>query len=161
MYLVIELAQKLDGFEVLVTTLLVRQPFTVLAGIVEVQHGGHGIHSQRIDVECLDPVKRTANEVVDDLAATVVEDQGAPVAVLALARVFVFVKCRAVKTCQAVFVLGKVCRHPIHDHADAGLVAAVDEVTKLIGCTKAVGGRVHPNGLVAPGAVERMLRHRQ
>ena len=63
-----------------------------------------------------------------DLVAAVVEDQRAPVAVLALPRIGVLVERGAVEARETVRVLREVAGHPVEDHADAGLVAGVDEV---------------------------------
>jgi hypothetical protein len=67
------------------------------------------------------------------------------------------VQVRAVEVGQPVPVLREVRRHPVDDDADALLVAAVDEVLEVIGRAVAGGDRVVADGLVAPGAVERML----
>ncbi|MNO06390.1 hypothetical protein D3C81_2281470 [compost metagenome] len=45
----------------------------------------------------------------------------------ALEGVRVLVERRAIEATQAVFVGGKVRRHPVEDHADARAVAGVDE----------------------------------
>jgi len=48
---------------------------------------------------------------------------------------------------------------PIEEHADAGLVQAIDELHEIVGRAVAAGGREVADGLIAPGAVERMLHH--
>ena len=112
-------------------------------------------------MEFVDPVDGAAEQVVDDLAPAEVENQRAPIGVLALARVFVLVERGAVEAPQAVLVAREVCRHPVHDDADAFLVAAVDEVAKVVGLTEAVGRREHTDGLVTPRPVERVFGHGQ
>src|SRR5213076_903528 len=52
-------------------------------------------------------------------------------------------------------------RHPVHDHAYAGLMTFVDEMTKVVRRTKPAGGRVIICDLITPGAFEGMLRDRQ
>ena len=69
------------------------------------------------------------DEEVADLVPAVVENVGAPVAVLAAAGVGVLVQRRAVEQPQSVAVAGKMGRHPIQDHADAGLVQHVEQNT--------------------------------
>ena len=49
----------------------------------------------------------------------IVEDQRAPVGVLAQARVGVLVEVGAVEVAQAVRVFGEVGGHPVEEHADA------------------------------------------
>ncbi len=71
---------------------------------------------------------------VAHLVAAVVEDQRAPVPVLALARVGMLVERGAVEAGQAVGVFGEMRRHPIDDDADA--VAWWQSSTK---CMKSCG----------------------
>ncbi len=80
---------------------------------------------------------------------------------LALARVGVLVQRGAVEAAQAVGVAGEVGRHPVDDHADAVLVAVVDEVHEILRRAVAAGGGVVADGLIAPAAGERMLADRQ
>ena len=42
-----------------------------------------------------------------------------------LARVFVFVKRRAVESPQSVTIAGEVCRHPVEDDPEHGLVTTI------------------------------------
>ena len=54
----------------------------------------------------------------------------------------------------------KVRGHPVEDHADAALVQVVDEVHEVLRRAVARGRREVAGGLVAPGAVERVLGDR-
>ena len=132
-----------------------------LAGVVEVEHRGHRVDAQAVDVELLEPVAGVGDEEVADLGAAEVEDQRAPVGVLAAARVAVLVERRAVEAGQRPRVLGEVGGHPVDDHADAGLVQPVDEVAEVVRGAEARGRRVVGGDLVAPGAAEGVLGHRQ
>jgi hypothetical protein len=84
-------------------------------------------------MELAEPVERVREQEVADLAAAVVEDERAPIGMLAAARVFVLVQRGAVETPQREVVARKVRGHPVHDHADAGAVQMVDEVAKVVG----------------------------
>jgi hypothetical protein len=79
----------------------------------------------------------------------------------ALARVGVFEQVGAVELRQAMGIGGEVRRHPIEDHADAGLVQRVDEGLEVVRRAVARARCEIPGGLVAPRAVERMLHERQ
>ena len=105
----------------------IHSPF--FARVIEIEHGRHGIHAQAVDVILLQPEQRVRDQELADFVAAEVEDERAPVEVLALARIGMFVERRAIETGQAVRILGKVRRHPVHNHADAGLVAGIDEDT--------------------------------
>ena len=89
--------------------------------------------------------------------AAVVEDLRAPLDVLAQARIGVLEQVRAVELREAVRILREVRRHPVHEHADAGLVQPVDEALEVVRRAVARGRREVPEHLVAPRAVERML----
>ena len=157
----VELAQELDGLEVLPAAELVGHPLPFLAGVVEVEHRRHRVDPQAVDVQLLDPVQGVGQQEVADLVAPEVEDQRAPVGVLALAGVGVLVEGGAVEAGQGEVVLGEVGRHPVDDDADAGLVQGVDEEPEVVGRAEAGGGRVVGGDLVAPRPAEGVLGHGQ
>ena len=125
----VEAAQEVDGLQVLVAAVLIGDPLARLARVVQIEHGRHGIHAQAVDVILLQPEQRVRDQERAHFVAAVIEDQRAPVALLALARVGVLVERGAVEEGQAVRVLGEVRGHPVDDHADARLVAGIDEDT--------------------------------
>ena len=157
----VEPLQERDRLEVLAPAMLVGQPVARLARVVEVEHGGDRIHAQAVEVQVLDPILRRGDQEVLHLASAVIEDQGAPVAMLAAARVFVFVEGTAVEAGEGEVVAGEVGRHPVKDHADAGGMGAVDEAAECLGRAEAAAGREVAGGLVAPGAVEGVFGNRQ
>ena len=57
----------------------------------------------------------------------------------------------AVKHGQAVLVLGEVGRDPVHNHADARSVQAVNHVLEVVRVAVAGGGGVVTGDLIAPG----------
>ena len=97
----VEPLQEVHGFEVLAPAVLVGNPLAVLPRVVEIEHRRHGIDAQAVDVELLQPVERAAQEKRSHLRAAVVEDQRAPVLVLALTRVVVLVERRPVESARA------------------------------------------------------------
>ena len=80
---------------------------------------------------------------------------------LAAAGVGVLVQRRAVEQPQAVAVAGEVGRHPIENHADAGLVQQVDEIHEVLRRAVAAGGRIMAQRLIAPTGRQRVLVDRQ
>ena len=157
----VQLLQEADGVEVFVAAELVGDPLALVARVVEVQHRGDGVHAQAVGVILLEPEQRARQQEIPHLVPAVVEDQRAPVLMLALPRVLVLEERRAVEAREPVFVLGKVARHPVENHAEAGLVAGVDELLELFRRAEAAGGREEPEHLVAPGSRERVLHDRQ
>src|SRR3546814_10168984 len=67
----------------------------------------------------------------------------------------------AVEPRQPVGVLGKMTGHPVEDDADPGTMECVDQRPELFRRAETAGRRIKAGRLVAPGAVERMLGHRQ
>ena len=153
----VQLAQKGDGLQVLLAAVPVGLPLAVPAVVVEVEHAGHGVHPQAVDVVFLQPEQGRRDQKALDLGHAVVKDHGSPLAVLAPAGVGVLIAGLAVVHVQAVGVLGEVGGHPVHDHPDAGGVALVHKQLKVVGGAKPAGGGKVPGDLVAPAAVEGML----
>jgi hypothetical protein len=139
---------------------LVRLPLPLLAGVVEVDHRGDGIHAQAVDVEFVQPVQRVGDEEVADFAAAEVEDQRSPVRVFAQGGVGMLVQGLAVEPRQRPLILGESVRDPVQQHADAGLVEFVHEVPEFVGVTEARRRGEVGRDLVAPGPAEGVFGHR-
>ena len=152
----VDLTDKRAGVQVLLGTVLVE---LLLAGIVnakvEVQHAGHAVHANAVHVEVLEPVQHVGDQEGADLAAGEVKLVRAPVGVNLVLKQHV-----AVKGGKAVGVGAKTAGHPVHDHADACLVACIDKVHELLRVAVARRGGVIAGRLVAPGAIEGMLHKR-
>ena len=118
----VEPLEEVDRLEVLVAAEDVGDPFAGFSRIVEIDHRGHGVDPKAVDVVAIEPEEGVAEEEVADLGPAVIEDLGAPVAVLAQPRVFVFVEVGAVEVAQAVQVVREVRGDPVEDHAEAVLV---------------------------------------
>ncbi len=153
----VELAQKFDGGDVLATAVLVGDPIAIFAGVVQVQHGSDRIHAKTVDVIGLHPEQRRGQEEIGHLVAPKVEDQRAPVAMFALARIGMFVQMRAIEKGEPRKILGEVRRDPIEDHAHAFLVEVVHEELEIFGRSEPAGGREVPGGLVSPRTIEGMF----
>ena len=104
--------------------------------------------------------KALETQEVADLVAAVVEDHRAPVGVLALARIFVLVEGGAVEAARGRGRRGEVGGHPIDEHADAVLMAVVDEVHEVLRRAVPAGGGVVADRLVTPAAGEGVLADR-
>ena len=53
----VDFLQELHGVEIFAAAVLVGQPFAVFAGVIEVEHGCHGVNTQAINVELVEPVE--------------------------------------------------------------------------------------------------------
>jgi hypothetical protein len=152
---------KLDGLQVFVAAVLVGNPLAGLARIVEVEHGRDRIHAQAVDVILLQPEQRVRNQKRAHFVPPVVEDLGAPFPLLALARIGVLIERRAIEEIEAVRVLGEMRGHPIDNHSDARLVAAIHQVFEIVRRAEARRGREVADHLIAPRARKRMLHDGQ
>ena len=65
------------------------------------------------------PEKGAAEKEAADLMPAVVKDIAVPVGVKSFLRVGMLVKVSAVEEFQAVFIVGKMRRHPVQNDADA------------------------------------------
>jgi hypothetical protein len=159
MHGVVHLFQKLDGLEILAAAVTIGNPFARLAAVIEIEHRGHRIHPQPIDVVAVGPKQRVAHEEIAHLVTPIIEYLGAPLRMLAQPRIRVLVQGSPVELRQPMPIAREVRRHPIENDADAGLMAAIDEVHEVLRRAVAGRGGVVPHHLIAPGSVQRMFRH--
>src|SRR5207248_3093374 len=149
----------MDRVKILAAAVNVRYPLPRLTRVIEVKHRGHGVHAQTVDVIFVEPEKRVPDWKIAHLVESIIKNERAPILVLALTRIHVLVEIGAIELGQSVCVLRKMRRHPIHDHADAGLITFVDEMTEIIGRPESAGGSVIICDLITPRALEGMLGH--
>ena len=83
--------------EIFAAAEFVGDPFARLAAVVEIEHRGHGIDAQAVDVIFVEPEQRVGEQEIAHFVAAVVEDQRAPVGMLALPRIGMLVEARAVE----------------------------------------------------------------
>ena len=124
----VDLTDKRAGVQVLLGTVLVELLLArIVNAKVEVQHAGHAVHANAVHMEVLDPVQHVGDQEGADLAAGEVKLVRAPVGVNLVLKQHV-----AVKGGKAVGVGAKTAGHPVHNHADARLVARIDKVHELL-----------------------------
>lgn len=153
----VEGTDKIDGFDIFLAAILVGDPLAILPGVVVVEHGRDGIDPEGVEVELFNPVEGVGDQVVTDLLAAKVVDQGIPIGMEAAPGIGMFVECCAIELSQAMAIGRKVADDPIHDNADSRLVQAVDEVAQIIGLTIAACWREKSGGLITPGTFEGKL----
>ena len=152
----VDLADKRAGVQVLLGSVLVELLLArIVDAKVEVQHAGHAVHANAVHVEVLEPIQHVGDQEGTDLAAGEVKLVRAPVGMNLVLKQHV-----AVKGGKAVGVGAKTAGYPVHDHADARLVARIDKVHELLRVAVARRGGVVAGRLVAPGAIEGVLHER-
>ena len=128
----VHLLEELHGLKIFPATVGVRCPATGRTRVVQVEHRGHRVDAQSVDVEFTEPVQRIGYQEVAHLGAAEVEYVGAPIELLAAARVGVLVEGGAVEPTQCPGILGEVRRYPINDHPDPGSVQGIDQEPKIV-----------------------------
>ena len=96
------MAQEADRLEVFAAAVDVRDPLALAAAVVAIEHRGHGIDAQPVDVKMLQPVQRARDQKALHFAPAEIVDVGVPVVMEALARIEMLVKRGAVEPRQAV-----------------------------------------------------------
>src|ERR1700691_2894836 len=151
----------MNGVDVFLSAVAVRDPLAFAPPIVEIQHRGHGIDAQTINVILVQPEKSVGAQKVLDLVAAVIEHEGVPVRLLSLPRISVLIKMRSVEVSEPGFILGKMRRNPIQNYADSALMQIIYEVHEIGGRSKPACGSGVPRRLVSPRTVEGMLHDRK
>src|SRR5882724_6830480 len=82
-----------------------------------------------------------------------IENERAPILMFTFARIFVFVKSRAVKTGKRPVVTRDMGGDPIDNDADARLVEGIDEELEIFRRAVAASGSIETGNLIAPGRV--------
>ena len=67
------------------------RPLSLLASVVQVEHGGHSIHTQAVHMVLLHPVKGVADQEVLNLIFSVVKYPGSPVGMFTLFWILIFI----------------------------------------------------------------------
>ena len=91
------------------------------------------IGAQAVEMEFVQPVVGAREQEGAHFVALVVEHQRAPVEVLGLAQIAVFIERRSVEPGERVRIARKMRGHPVEDHADTGSVAPIDECLEIVG----------------------------
>src|SRR4030042_2648271 len=91
----------------------------------------------------------------------IVKNEAVPVGMDALSGITVLIEMSAIKISQPVLITGKMGRHPVKDYSYIMLVQTVNEVHEILRAAVAAGRGEIAGRLIAPGAVEGMLHHRQ
>ena len=142
-----------DSFQILISTVHIRDPFSVLSAVIQIKHAGYRIHTDTVRMIFLHPEQCIGDQIVRYLGTTVIVDQGAPVRMTALSGILMLIKTGAVKCGQTVRIPWEMRRHPVKDHADSRLMQFIHEEHKVLRCTVSGGRGIITNHLIAPGSI--------
>ena len=127
--------------------------------VVIVEHRGHTVKAEAVEVVLLKPVLAVGQQEVEHLVFAIVKAQRVPCRVLAAPGVGVEIKVhRAVQTADAlVLVLHGMGVHDVHNHGNSHAVGIVDELLEFLGSAEAARCSEKVAHVVAEGAVVRVL----
>ncbi|OPZ67730.1 MAG: hypothetical protein BWY83_02530 [bacterium ADurb.Bin478] len=157
----VELFNEIDGLQIFPAAEGVGNPLPLLAGIIQIEHAGHRVHPHAVHVIFFKPEDQIGDQKIAHFVAAVIENQRAPILVLALARVRVLVQMRAIEPGQTMAVAREMGGNPIDDHADVVGVQIIDEILKILRRAETGSGRIITGDLIPPGSVQRMLGNGQ
>ena len=149
--------QKRHSLQIFLAAVSIGAPLGT--AVIQIQHGGHGVHPQAVHVILLQPPDGRRQQEAAHLPAAIVKDPGAPALVLPFQAVAVFIEARAVKLDKPVLILAEMRRHPVQKHRHAGLMERVHQIFQILRRSVAGGRGKVPCALVAPGGVQGVLRH--
>src|SRR6266567_820000 len=129
---VIKFAEEIYGFKIFAAAILIGNPLTLFSRVIEVKHGGNGVHAQAVYVVAFAPEEGVGDKEITDFMAAEIKNQRAPILVSALPWVFVLVKGRAVEIGQGPIVAREMSGNPINENADASLMEGIDKELKII-----------------------------
>lgn len=155
----VQMLEKFYRLQVLIAAVLIGNPLSVPAPVIQIEHGSHGVHPQTVNVILFNPVESVGDEEIFHLVFAVIKYLGSPVRMFAFSGIRVLVERFSVKVGQPVGVPWKMGWNPVQDHANSFFVKIIDQIHKVLGHSVAGGGGIVTGYLVSPGSVEGMLRN--
>src|SRR5262249_60837671 len=108
-----------------------RDPAALGPAVVEVEHGCDGIHAQAVDTVAIEPEQPAREQEVRDFDPSIIVDEGVPIAVTALLRVFVLIHGGAVETGEPMRIVRKKPGNPIENDAQPFAVTGINQSGKI------------------------------
>ena len=155
----IQMLEEFNCVEVSVSAVFVRDPFAVLAAIVQIQHGRNRIHTKSVNVIIIEPVQCVSDHEVQDFIAGVVKALCAPVRMFAHSRICIFIGRLAVKVRKTVRIFREMCRYPVENDADVMHMEIIHQIHEFLRGSVTCCRRIISGYLISPGAVKRIFRN--
>ena len=131
----IKMLEKLNRLKILIATILVWDPLSVLLSIIKIKHGCHCIDTQSVHMEMLDPEQCICNQEIPYLRLFIIKDLRSPVRMLSLSRICILKSRCSVKISQSVSILREMCRNPVKNHTNPIPVQIIDHISKIFRCS--------------------------
>ena len=156
----IQMLQELHCLQILIASVYIRHPFTVILPIVQIEHGSYRIHPDSVRMVLVRPEQRIGNQKIGYAGTAVIVYQSAPMGMGALPGVHVFIDAGAVKHSHSIGIPWEMGRHPVKYDADSLSMHIVHKVHEILRSTVTAGRGIIPCYLITPGFIQRMLHHR-
>ena len=72
------MSDELNRLEIFLSSVTVGEPFSVLACIIQIEHGGHGIDTEAVNMIFIQPKQGIGNKIIADFLAPVIINEGSP-----------------------------------------------------------------------------------
>ncbi|EJW99360.1 membrane protein [gut metagenome] len=158
---IVQLTQEFNCLQIFLATMLVLLPLTITAVVIQIKHAGHCIHTQPVHMILLNPEQGTGYQERLHFRHSVIEHHGTPFFVLTSSGIGVFIAGSTIIHIQTKGILWKMRRNPVHNNADATLMALIHKIHKVFGSAIAAGRREVAGDLIAPTSIERMFGNGQ
>ena len=156
-YDAVQMFEKFDCLQVFIIPVFVGDPLAVAASVIQIQHGGHGIHPEAVDMIVFKPVQSICNQEIGYFIFTVIKYLSTPVGMLPFSGIRIFIKRLSIEIGKAMGIFRKMSRYPVQNNADAFFVQIIDKIHEFLRCP-VTGGRSEISGyLVSPGTIIGML----
>ena len=149
--------EKFNGFQVFIAAVTVGNPTAVIPAVIQIEHGGDGIHPESVHMVFFHPVYGVGNEEIVYLILAVIKYLGSPVRVFPFSGIGIFIERFSVKFREAVRIPRKMGRNPVQDDSDSFFVHVIDKVHEFLRRSVAGGRGEIAGDLIPPGAVVGML----
>ena len=153
----IQMFEEFDRFQILILSIDIRHPVACTAAIIQIQHGGHRIYTQSVNMELFYPVQSIGNQEILYFVLSIIKYLGSPIRMLALSWICIFIQCLSVKICQTCGILRKMRRYPVQNHTYSILMEVVHHILEIFRCTISGCRCIVANHLIAPGTIKWML----
>ena len=129
----VQMLEELDGLKILVAAVDIRAPLTVFSAVIQIENGGHRVHTETVHMELLDPVEGIGNQEVFHFIFAEIKDLGTPVRMLAFSGICILITAGSVKLRQSVGIFREMRRNPVKNDADLVFVEIVHQIFEISG----------------------------
>ena len=149
--------EEIDCFQVLILSIFVGDPLTILFSIIEIQHRCHRIHPKSIHMELFNPEQGIRNQEVPHFIFPIIKNLCSPIRMFSLSWICVFISRSPIEIRQSMSIPREMCRNPIQNYANLILMKMIDHPCKVFWSSISRCRCIISRHLIAPGSIKWML----